>query len=148
MRRHDSRGMLLIAALAFIAVLTLTPRGGPTKHHVWPFEEIVPALEHPLRSAVNLVGNLLLFVPFGASLASFRFPALATIGLGCVTSMCIEIAQHFISGRTSATDDILLNTVSAAIGYVLVGRLRAAPRSPAARARRPSPRAAQQSVEK
>jgi glycopeptide antibiotics resistance protein len=125
MRGNGVRELVLGAAAAFIAALTLTPLGGPTEHHVWPLEEIVPALEHPLdiASSVNLIGNLLLFVPFGFALVGFRLRPVVAVAFGGAFSTCIEIAQHFISGRTSATDDILLNTAGTAIGYFVATRV-------------------------
>jgi len=120
---------LLALAVVFIAAVTLTPQSGSNVHHVWPFEEIGPALAHPLHMtfAVNLVGNILLFAPLGAALARVRFRPLEAALLGCATSTAIEIAQHFIPGRTSATDDILLNTMGTAIGWFLATRPRLLP---------------------
>lgn len=69
---------------------------------------------------VNFFGNLAVFMPIGF------FPALlfrgarlrhsALIGFGM--SAFIEISQYFIM-RNSATDDVILNTLGAILGYLL-----------------------------
>jgi glycopeptide antibiotics resistance protein len=59
-----------------------------------------------------------LFLPFGAALALLGRGPLVTAALGCLTSTSIELAQLLVPGRTSATDDIILNTVGALLGYL------------------------------
>lgn len=77
------------------------------------------------HAALNLVGNLIMFMPLGL------FPALlwreaswkrsAVIGLG--TSLFIEIAQYFLMSHTDI-DDVILNTLGALCGYWLFLLLR------------------------
>jgi glycopeptide antibiotics resistance protein len=69
----------------------------------------------------NLVGNIILFVPFSFflfflfQLQKFR----NNILLSCLVSICIELVQ-FITGKGVADiDDVLLNTLGAVVGFVL-----------------------------
>ena len=120
-RRHA----FLLAAVGWICVITLVPRSGRNEEQWRPFVEIGPALEHPLGLAfvVNVVGNVLLFMPFGGALALFGERWWAATLTGCFTSAAIEIVQLFVPGRTSATDDIILNTLGTLVGYLLVSHL-------------------------
>lgn len=71
---------------------------------------------------VNLVGNVVAFVPFGGLLPvvlkrgrSARF----TIVACALFSLVIEIGQYAVGGRVSDVDDLLLNTLGGALGYGL-----------------------------
>src|SRR3984957_7013256 len=71
--------------------------------------------------------NTLLFVPFGFAMSQFaadrpksllKYVALGVIA-GAVLSYSIEILHLFMPSRDSAWDDVLANTLGAAIGMVL-----------------------------
>ena len=85
-----------------------------------PFREI---LRYDVKSEYflwNVVGNALIFLPFGffisAYLGSKRWnkPLLITL----ITSLTIEIVQTFI-GRSFDVDDILLNCLGGIFGFLL-----------------------------
>ncbi len=73
---------------------------------------------HYLYIITNFLGNLLVFVPIGL------FPALLfrnatfkrSVIIGFLMSVFVEIMQYFIM-RNTATDDVILNTLGAVIGY-------------------------------
>ncbi|WP_062496265.1 VanZ family protein [Paenibacillus sp. 32O-W] len=75
----------------------------------------------------NLVGNILLFVPFGflipiIFLSTQKKPgieATAVIILGLLTTLTIEILQRFVALRIFDIDDIILNTIGVIIGYLI-----------------------------
>lgn len=65
-------------------------------------------------------GNLLWFVPFGGYFAlrgvRFRFAAVSGLAL----SLGIEASQFILGSGVSETEDLILNTVGAALGWLLV----------------------------
>ena len=71
---------------------------------------------------LNVYGNVLLFVPFGAILPLLhrnnrRFlPVLAS---GALFSVCVEAAQLLSRRGSCDVDDVLLNTLGCAAGYVI-----------------------------
>lgn len=91
-----------------------------------PFKTIstyMNALQGPLASIAfyNLVGNIVLFIPFGFFLPflweKFRkvqAAALYAIGI----PVFIETTQYFI-GRSVDIDDVILNTIAIMFGYLL-----------------------------
>jgi glycopeptide antibiotics resistance protein len=73
---------------------------------------------------INIVGNLVLFVPLGfllpllfERLRSFR----PLLWRAAVISIVIEIAQIVTRARATDIDDVILNTTGAAIGYAIYG---------------------------
>jgi glycopeptide antibiotics resistance protein len=68
----------------------------------------------------NIVGNVLLFVPFGVMLP-LLFSNVRTVGgvawRAAVISAGIEVLQWVTGARATDVDDIILNTVGAVIGY-------------------------------
>jgi len=77
---------------------------------------------------IDLAGNVVVFVPLGASLALALGdkPAGRRLLLATLTdaglSLCIELAQMALPSRVAALDDWLLNTVGTAIGALVVCR--------------------------
>jgi len=72
---------------------------------------------------VNVVGNVALFALPSAVLWSFGWSLLRTVAAGFVLSLGIELAQSAIPGRTTATADVLCNTLGAAAGWLVAARL-------------------------
>lgn len=72
-------------------------------------------------SFVNLLGNILLFLPFGVLLPAayprqrrfYRVFLLSFLGI-----LGVEVLQYFF-GRVADVDDVLLNSISIVIGYFL-----------------------------
>ena len=80
------------------------------------------------EACIQIVGNLVMFVPLGVLVPMFwsgwRSPS-RTIGLGLCMSLFIEINQLF-TYRATSVDDLILNTLGAAVGwlcFLLVARL-------------------------
>lgn len=89
-------------------------------HNFIPFREI---LRYPIGSKHfywNVVGNIMIFVPFGFFISSYlgsqkmNRPLLVTF----ITSLTIELVQMFI-GRSFDVDDVLLNCVGGIVGFLL-----------------------------
>jgi glycopeptide antibiotics resistance protein len=80
-----------------------------------------------LGSLVHFLGNVVLFVPFGALVcslaASGKHPIGRSVVLACVLgstlSTFIEIAQYWHPTRTTSVGDILLNSSGALLGAIL-----------------------------
>lgn len=75
----------------------------------------------------NLLGNVLLFVPFGFLLpGSFRRfqRIMLTIGAAAVLSLFYEVIQLLFDFGSFDVDDLLLNTLGGFIGYMLFAAFR------------------------
>jgi glycopeptide antibiotics resistance protein len=75
-------------------------------------------------NAANVVGNVVLFALPSAVLWSLGWPLRRTVAAGFVLSVGIELLQLAIPGRTTASADVLCNTVGAAAGWLVATRLR------------------------
>jgi len=93
-----------------------------------PFETIqfyVNRLGGPMHTVAvyNLVGNVVLFVPFGIYIPAI-WNKLQSLWIMLIVSFAIplfiETTQYFI-GRSIDVDDIILNTIAILIGYSLFG---------------------------
>lgn len=127
----------LVVAITFVGILILTLRDGrdgqPTG--TWdlvPFDDLGAALRSgSLRAIsfalVDVVTNVLLFLPFGAAVA-LRWPALGEVkaaASGFALSFAVEIVQWLLPlGRTAQTTDVVMNTFGAWLGWLLVTAIR------------------------
>ncbi len=69
----------------------------------------------------NLFGNILIFVPYGffISVAGRSRGLLKTFFCSLGLSLCVESIQLFTRVGSFDVDDILLNTIGGAVGYIL-----------------------------
>jgi len=69
----------------------------------------------------ELIQNLILFIPLGVSLAA-AFPRrpFAVVGFGTLLSFTVEFLQQWIPGRDPSVGDIVCNSISTALGVLLV----------------------------
>lgn len=78
---------------------------------------------HLNSGAINIVGNIAVFIPVGIliPLISRRVSTFkVTILLGFTASLVIEILQFlFAEGRIMDIDDLILNTLGVAVGWVV-----------------------------
>lgn len=119
--RSTRWGWLIAAAgLAFIAAMTLVPR---------PEEAALNAQSPPWclvcgsLGGVDVLLNVLLFVPYGLGLRlagwSWRRTALVVLA----TTICVETLQLWaIAGRDASLSDIITNTTGGLVGAWLAGR--------------------------
>ena len=76
---------------------------------------------------LNLIGNVCMFIPSGIILpVLFRRldSFLKVIAAGAFISVCIEILQLPFAERASDIDDVILNTLGVAIGYMIYAAVR------------------------
>lgn len=78
---------------------------------------------------MNLVGNVLIFVPFGFFMAmgSHRPNLIRTVFYAFLWSLCVEFVQLVTKLGSFDVDDLLLNTLGGLLGfliYVICGFLR------------------------
>ena len=85
-----------------------------------PFREILRYDFGTTGFYKQVIGNILLFIPFGYFASCYcRIKNLGTITLvSILSSLVIEVTQHFI-GRSFDVDDIILNVVGGIIGFLL-----------------------------
>lgn len=139
---------VVVALVVYVGLmLDMTLRWFPDDH---PPPNLVPfdTIAHDLRVGgwdlvVNLMGNVVAFLPLGAllwRLDSRRSGVGGALAVGAGFSALIETAQ-FLSGRRVAdVDDILLNAVGTVLGLLVARRLaRRAQSTRAAAGPSPSP---------
>lgn len=139
LRRERIAAWLSVAVIGFgLTVITLGHLGPSTvteKFRLIPGENFTQPLHCIVarcpgwRSSLQLLfidglGNIAVFVPLGAVLAwaLIKTPIpglLATFG-GGLLSFGFEFTQIWIPGRVVATDDVILNTLGAALGALLL----------------------------
>ena len=94
-------------------------------YNLIPFQEIRRFWEYRARlgvwSVVNLLGNVLVFVPFGffEPMASKHRSFLGTVADGIFLSMVVEVFQLVTKVGRFDVDDLMLNTLGAVIGYLV-----------------------------
>ena len=110
----------IIYILCLFQVVTIQDTVSWSSNNFIPFKEI---MRYDFGSRLfmrNVIGNVILFVPFGYFVAyilksgKIYLPLLITL----ITSVTIELVQLYI-GRVFDIDDILLNVVGGIIGYLI-----------------------------
>ena len=111
--------IFVIYILCLYHVVTFQDVNYGTNNFV-PFREIFRYSIGSAKFIKNIVGNILLFVPFGffSSYYLKNKKMLTTLILTLITSSTIEIVQYYI-GRVFDIDDIILNTVGGMIGFYI-----------------------------
>jgi glycopeptide antibiotics resistance protein len=124
------RDLAVPLSILLIIAFTLGPVSAtqieyPT--NIIPFADIIGRMEGPVPQwidMVDIVGNIVLFVPFGVALAwrwpngRLRWVVLAAVAL----SGAIEATQALTdAGRSASTTDIVTNTIGSVVGYLAAG---------------------------
>ena len=109
----------LLYALLLFYVVTFQDVNYGTNNFI-PFKEI---LRYEVGSKVfikNIVGNIILFIPFGFFVAHLMKSKMLypTLVVSMITSIVIEYTQLKI-GRTFDIDDIILNIAGGFLGYLI-----------------------------
>lgn len=97
----------------------------PVVHQVTTFKMMNPnKLKEVWNFFANLVGNVLLFVPFSGLLYAYGFRNKKQVLFAALLmSGSIEVAQYFFRIGVADVDDVLLNTGGAYLGILLSEKL-------------------------
>jgi len=112
--------LFIVYALLLFEILTGTENSLGSGVNLIPFKEISRYDIGSKMFIYNVVGNILIFIPFGYFISRYIKPkrVLPIIINSLITSITVEIVQLNI-GRSFDIDDVLLNLVGAIIGYFL-----------------------------
>lgn len=112
--------IFIVYVLLLYQLLTNVETNTTAGYNIVPFTEI---LRYEFGSDLfiyNVVGNILLFIPFGYFVSGYikasKVPHILTVSV--ISSLIIEVVQLQI-GRSFDIDDILLNVFGAIIGFLL-----------------------------
>ncbi len=114
-----------IYILCLFQVVTFQDDSSWSSNNFIPFQEI---LRYNITSRLflkNVIGNMLMFLPFGFFISYYlkaediKIPLFLTL----IASIAIEIVQMMI-GRVFDVDDILLNLVGGILGFAIYNILR------------------------
>jgi hypothetical protein len=116
-RQRHFGATLVTCGLAFIGAMTLLPHP----------EEAARSAATPITcivcgevGTVDVILNVLLFVPFGLGLGLARFSWRRALVLGAALSFGIELLQmKVIAGRDASLGDLLTNSLGAGLGATL-----------------------------
>lgn len=70
---------------------------------------------------LNVIGNILIFIPLGIYLKIFKkdINFIKCVIIAFLTSLCVEILQFGFGIGITDVDDIILNTLGGAIGFII-----------------------------
>ena len=109
--------VLAVAAVAFVAVMTLQPAAGPPT----PLPFI--CLFCGSLGGVDFLLNVILFVPLGLALYHVVGSASKTFVAGVAYTLLIEVLQwRFIPGRDASLGDLVANSAGTVVG-IMIARL-------------------------
>lgn len=111
--------IFIIYILCLYHVVTFQDINYGTNNFI-PFKEIFRYTIGSHKFFRNIIGNILLFVPFGFFTSYYlkNKKMITTFILTLITSTTIEIVQYYI-GRVFDIDDIILNVIGGIIGFLL-----------------------------
>lgn len=113
-----------LAAIIYIwllfEILTMSELNGTSGMNLIPFSEIMRYEFGSSLFICNVLGNVLIFVPFGYLIGSYVNPKKIwpVIITTIITSITVEFVQLQI-GRSFDIDDIFLNLIGAILGFLL-----------------------------
>lgn len=119
-----------ISYFGFIAKIAGRVKSDHIKINLLPFETIkmylnINDFQSMIASIINLLGNLIVFMPIGAFVTLFigvdnRFNKLSLIFVaGLLFSFAVESIQLILSVGVFDVDDLILNTIGAILGWYL-----------------------------
>ncbi|HLZ44671.1 MAG TPA: VanZ family protein [Gemmatimonadales bacterium] len=112
----NRRAALIFAILSAAAILFLTLRPGGTEE-LSPWSFYLTAGDDALG---GLLQNLILYIPFGVFLTLAGVRPYVVCAIGAAMSFCVEFSQQYIPGRDPSVGDVVCNSISTALGVLLV----------------------------
>ena len=112
--------VFIIYAMLLFQLLTDTELNTTSGINIIPFTEIMRYKVGSAAFNLNVIGNILIFLPFGYFVSSYVKANKVShiLFISIITSFTVEVVQHYI-GRSSDIDDILLNVVGSILGFFL-----------------------------
>ncbi|MDD2469556.1 MAG: VanZ family protein [Bacilli bacterium] len=113
--------MLYVLVLFYVVTAQDPVSYSISSYNLIPFREMLRYNFGTKLFFKNIVGNLLIFIPFGLFVSYYlKAKRLSlTFILSLISSLTIEFAQRLIVGRVFDVDDIMLNVMGAIIGYFI-----------------------------
>ena len=121
---HFYKEILTIGSIIYIfllfQLLTKAELNHNSGYNLIPFTEIMRYEFGSKLFIMNVLGNIILFIPFGLIVAEYIKPKtiLPPLFTALIVSVTVEFVQLNI-GRSFDIDDIILNIVGSIIGYLL-----------------------------
>ena len=89
------------------------------RYNLIPFREIVRFIKYWeyidfFSVVVNLLGNVVAFMPFGALIRWFQ-----AVGYTFLFSLCVELLQLVAKVGVFDVDDLILNTLGGLLGFIV-----------------------------
>ena len=113
--------MLYILVLFYIVSAQDSPSTALGSYNLIPFKEVMRYSIGSSLFYLNVVGNILIFVPFGLFVSYYirtrRFSVI--LFLTFITSLAIEFSQRLVAGRVFDVDDVILNVVGGILGFII-----------------------------
>jgi len=112
--------VFVVYALLLFQMLTNTEMNTTSGFNLMPFTEILRYKVGTPGFNLNVIGNIVVFIPFGYFVSGYVKATKIShiLFISTLTSSTVEFVQHFI-GRSFDVDDILLNVVGAVVGFLL-----------------------------
>lgn len=112
--------IFVIYILLLFELLTATDTNYYHGVNLKPFTEITRYKVFSRQFNINVFGNILIFIPFGAFIASYlnSKKPYAVFIVSLLTSTMVELVQLKI-GRSFDIDDIILNVIGSIIGFAI-----------------------------
>ena len=125
---HKEFGNLLfiIYILLLYELLTRSELNHVSGYNLVPFTEILRYKVGTTNFYINVIGNIVVFIPFGYFISRYIKPKriLPILIVSVISSATVEFVQLCI-GRSFDVDDILLNALGALIGFLFYVALNA-----------------------
>lgn len=118
--KEFSNLLFIIYILLLYELLTRSELNNASGYNLVPFTEMFRYSVGSPNFYLNVVGNIVLFIPFGYFISTYIKPKkiLAILIVSVISSTTVEFVQLCI-GRSFDVDDIILNALGAIIGFLL-----------------------------
>ncbi len=112
--------VFILYAMLLFQLLTDTELNITSGINLVPFTEIMRYEVGTQAFKMNVIGNILIFIPFGYFVSSYVKASKINhiLFVSALTSFTVEFIQHYI-GRSFDIDDIILNVLGSIIGFLL-----------------------------
>lgn len=115
--------VLFLFVIIYITCVSRT-RSFSRQYIVYPFWELIKALNGDWNMLLLIIENIMLFIPLGFLLVQLGVGCKETVIWGFFLSILIELAQLFFHLGLFEIDDIVNNTAGTLFGAILYKRLR------------------------